>query len=225
MLVLKTSIMSHDKGFSSLSALFTGLPRLSRRPASLLLCGITGAILLLAYGQWLPTDKPSNAYPSSLFDHARSYFGSYVSCPDPNNPVLPVDLEIDQYSTQFDCRLAPSNNTDFTIELCKVVNACNKFSVRIQRTNITECERMEALEVPASTPERLEVLRYARGPDSFLLRTNGAQRHGSEVSQYEGECSYRFDVTLSNGGPVWLELWWRYTVCAFYAFSQTSLTS
>jgi len=35
---------------------------------------------------------------------------------------------------------------------------------------------------------------------------------GSEISVYEGNCTYRFDVSLNNGGPVWIELIWEYTV-------------
>lgn len=207
--------MSQETGsgnLTSMSAVWSGLTRRSRRPTVMLLCGISGVILLLATHAWTTVDQANRIFPSSVLDHARTYFGSHVDCPDPNNPVLPVDTEIDQYSTSLDCRFAPTSNTNFTIEVCKAIGACNKFSVRIARTNIKECERMEALEVPASTPERVESLRYDRGPDSFLIRTNGAQRHASEVSRYEGECTYRFDVTLSNGGPVWLELWWRYTV-------------
>ncbi|KAJ9100474.1 hypothetical protein QFC21_003513 [Naganishia friedmannii] len=58
-----------------------------------------------------------------------------------------------------------------------------------------------------------DVLRYIKdelGPDTFMLRVSGGQRWTSEFPRYLGNCSWRFDVSLSNAGDIWLELWHSY---------------
>jgi hypothetical protein len=81
------------------------------------------------------------------------------------------------------------------------MNACNAMESR----NLLE-------DGVQSTEARATWLKEMQGPDSFVLRTTGAQRWLAEDSVYEGQCTYRFDVSLSTGGAFWLELWHMYTV-------------
>ena len=151
--------------------------------------------------------------PAAVFmrtDQKISYLLGYPPCPDPSHPILPVDQTIS--GRHEACVSVQTAIQDFTVEVCPVSAVCNSFSVKIHRVNQTECERLEALDIPIQNGTRAEWLRWQSGPDSFLLRTSGAQRWASENSVYEGACNSRFDVSLSNGGQVWLELWWIYTV-------------
>ena len=45
-----------------------------------------------------------------------------------------------------------------------------------------------------------------------MLRTDGAERIGSELSIHESNCSYRFDVQLKNPGQLCVEAWLTYEV-------------
>jgi hypothetical protein len=152
-------------------------------------------------------ERPSLSLPG-LFP---STWDTSSSCPDPyHDDLLPIDREL--HSGSQTCYPASSATPAFDVEICASGRTCNAFSVRIRRTDQQECRRMEEMPVPASTEERQDWLRKERGPDSFMLRTSGAQRWGSEISVYEGNCTYRFDVSLNNGGSVWIELVWEYTV-------------
>ena len=111
------------------------------------------------------------------------------------------------------CQAVPTNLTQFSSEICYDPNRCNTFTVRFRRTDATACEAMESAPVQISTDSSFEqFVRRERGPDSFLIRTDGAERWASEWSVYEGDCTYSFDVQLSNGGQFYLESWWSYQV-------------
>lgn len=136
---------------------------------------------------------------------------SAPACPSPWSPALPVDapLPLDQ----AECYDLPSSSSDFDLQICPQPAACNSVTIRILRTDAAACQRMES-RVDAISDD-LEVVSWMRdrvGPDAFLLRTSSGQRWASELGVYDGECAYHFDVALSNGGPVWLELWQTYSV-------------
>ncbi|OCF31587.1 hypothetical protein I316_06786 [Kwoniella heveanensis BCC8398] len=178
-------------------------------------CQVLALVLL---GVWIHFEWPRSEHvpsSSSMGIHEKtSYLLGRSVCPSPARPHFPVDQPIGGYAQK--CSKAPTVNPDFEVEICPVKTTCNSFSVRIRRTKSAECERLEGLDVPVDDEDLGKFLKEHRGPDSFFLRTSGAQRWVSELSDYEGDCSYRFDVTLSNGGPVWLELYWFYTEYAYF---------
>ncbi|WVR09701.1 hypothetical protein IAU60_006777 [Kwoniella sp. DSM 27419] len=156
---------------------------------------------------------PSSA--SMTLHEKTSYILGSVTCPTPDRPHVPVDKPIASSYVQS-CTAVPSLDPAFRVEVCPVKTTCNSFSVRITRTDPVECARLEGMEAPVDDEKLAAWLYDSKGPDSFFLRTDGAQRWVSEMSVYEGACTSRFDVTLSNGGPVWLELWWSYTEYAYF---------
>lgn len=171
-------------------------------------------LLVIALGSWInhawprAHQVPTSASMNSL--EKLEYLIGRPSCPDASRPQPPVDQVITDPSRS--CFPVRSADPSFRIDICPVATTCNSFSVLVQRTETSECDRLLALDPPASSSSIKQWLRQEKGPDSFLLRTNGAQRWVSELSVYEGECRSRFDVTLANGGPIWLELFWLYTV-------------
>jgi hypothetical protein len=171
-------------------------------------------LVFIAFGAWVNHAWPRvHRVPLAASMNGvekLEYLFGRVACPDLSRPQIPVDQVIDNPSRS--CFPVHSTNPDFRIEVCPVTAACNSFSVFIERTDTTECERLENIDPPVASSERKEWLRNKKGPDSFFLRTNGAQRWVSEASVYEGSCRSRFDVTLGNGGSIWMELFWLYTV-------------
>lgn len=171
-------------------------------------------ILVIAVGAWInyawPRAHQVPAAASMTNFNKLEYLVGRPPCPDASRPQAPVNQVIADRSGT--CISALSADPSFLIEICPVGTTCNSFSVLVQRTNTAECDRLQSLKIPASDSSKEQWLRQEKGPDSFLLRTNGAQRWVSELSVYEGQCRSRFDVTLANGGPIWLELFWLYTV-------------
>lgn len=172
----------------------------------------------------LATHDPSSAgLGSSLSSSAQngySYiFGSSAgACPSPFRPILPVDRPLSHHKQT--CRPVQSaflsqpgaDDADaFNVEICAAAAACNEFTVRITRASAERCAAVESAELPSEDDEVRAWFR-SMGPDSFMLRTSGAQRWQSVRHRYEGKCTYSFDVSLSNGGDAWLEVWWGYTV-------------
>ena len=198
-----TSSFPNDDIISVLPHRFT---RRDRRTTLMVILSSLGAL-------WIHRSWPRAEHlPIATFmrlDQKTSYLLGYSLCPDSSQPIVPVDQIIGAKQT---CVSIETANLDFIVDVCPVSAVCNSFSVRIRRTNQAECERLEGLEIPVQNETRAEWLRWSKGPDSFLLRTTGAQRWASENSAYEGSCTSRFDISLSNGGQVWLELWWMYTV-------------
>jgi hypothetical protein len=180
-------------------------------------------LLVVVLGAWINYAWPRvQQVPSAASMRLHDKLGYLIgrsSCPHILTPHGTVDQAIEQRSRA--CFPISSADARFRIEICPVVATCNSFSVIIQRTDSDECERLQQIEPPVSSPESKQWLRERKGPDSYFLRTNGAQRWVSELSVYEGECRSRFDVTLTNGGPVWLELFWLYTVGALSVSSAS----
>ena len=198
-----TSCFPNDEAPSAFSRRY---PRRDRRTIFMVIFSSLAA--LWVHRSWPRADHLPIANFMRL-DQKTSYLLGYSLCPDPSQPIVPVDQPISAKQT---CVTMETTNTDFIVDVCPVLAVCNSFSVRIRRTNQAECERLERLEIPIQDTTRAEWLRSDKGPDSFLLRTTGAQRWASENSAYEGSCTSRFDISLSNGGQVWLELWHMYTV-------------
>lgn len=159
---------------------------------------------------WRPSSSSKPAASSS----------TKAQCPNPLFSVGQVDRPLDP-ATQT-CTPVQSASTDFDVEVCRssAAPACNQFSVRITRVDGAACAAAEQAGPRVKSVGLDDVLR-AQGPDSFLLRTNGAQRWVSEKAVYEGDCTYRFDISLNNGGAVWLELWWNYGVRPYLSLLST----
>jgi len=171
-------------------------------------------VLVIVIGAWINHAWPrAHQVPAAAsmtnYDKLEYLIGRPL-CPDATKPQGSVNQII--ADRPRNCFVAHSADPSFQIEICPVPTTCNSFSVIVQRTDTAECDRLQSLKVLATDPGTEQWLREEKGPDSFLLRTNGAQRWVSELSLYEGECRHRFDVTLANGGPIWLELFWLYTV-------------
>lgn len=83
----------------------------------------------------------------------------------------------------------------------------------MSRKDKAVCRAMESnVNEISADPEIMDWVGDAAGPDAFLLRASGGRRWAAEVGVFDGDCEYRFDVAVSNGGSVWLEIWHAYTV-------------
>lgn len=118
------------------------------------------------------------------------------------------------------CHAVPSNHSSFSIEVCYTAHTCNQFTARIARTNQDECSDAESAPDPNEDPGITRWMREQMGPDTFYLRTDGAERYASVMPKYEGGCSYAFDVRLKNPGDVFLQIWWTEQV-SYAHFSMT----
>ncbi|KAG8951341.1 hypothetical protein FRC00_007306 [Tulasnella sp. 408] len=129
------------------------------------------------------------------------------SCPSPYDVGRPPMNREGQT-----CERIPSNNGVFGMELCRRPHTCNEFTFRIKRTNSTACTASEASPDPSRDPELSNWIKANRGPDAFLVRTDGAERYATVSDTYEGNCSYSFDIRLKNPGMVYLQVWWTFSV-------------
>jgi hypothetical protein len=147
--------------------------------------------------------------------HASNLANVITTCPDPARALkLPVDKplqDIDSWHTQR--RHLVSQDPRFNITLLRPLHRpCNVFAIDIHRTDAEECRKAESRTNMTTDAGILRYLKEELGPDTFMLRVSGGQRWTSEAARYRGDCRWRFDVTLSNGGDMWLELWHTYTV-------------
>jgi hypothetical protein len=184
-----------------------------KQPAYLLFaclsCLVLGLLSVLVY-----LEPDTWSWHARVLQQKTTSFFSRTVCPDPFLPTLPVNGQLGDVRTT--CQPVSSSDSKFHVEICPVNLACNSFSVRI-----SECDRLESMEPPTNEgADTTGWMKYQQGPDSFMLRTSGAQRWVDESSVYEGSCSSRFDVSLSNGGAVWLELWFRFTVSRSVTFQR-----
>lgn len=177
----------------------------------------SSGIYILAASAFLFILYSTSNWPQDQLNDSVKSLSAYVgtsACPNASNPILPVDTPLNP--SQQTCTKVNSGHNDFDVEICPVRSECNRFSVRITRTDMNACNAMESRNLledgVQSTEARATWLKEMQGPDSFVLRTTGAQRWLAEDSVYEGQCTYRFDVSLSTGGAFWLELWHMYTV-------------
>lgn len=106
------------------------------------------------------------------------------------------------------CYPVPSNHHSFALEVCYTPDSCNQFTARIARTSHLECQEAEDTPDPSEDAALTRWMREERGPDTFYLRTDGAERYASVYSTYNGQCSYSFDVRLKNPGDTYLQIWW-----------------
>ncbi|KIO33629.1 hypothetical protein M407DRAFT_231788 [Tulasnella calospora MUT 4182] len=136
------------------------------------------------------------------------------SCPSPYDVGRPPVTHDGQ-----SCEHIPSNNDAFDMELCHQTYTCNEFTFRIRRTNLTACMASEGGPNPSLDPELSKWIRDTRGPDAFLVRTDGAERYATISDTYEGNCSYAFDIRLKNPGTVYLQVWWTFS--NYQAYSET----
>ena len=150
----------------------------------------------------------SIAVPSCLFAMRRP--PALLVCPSPH-AALPLITH-----SQQRCVSVPSAMPEFELQLCQAFNACNAFTFRAKRLDPADCNRALAGQDPSEDKELNEWIKEKRGPDGFLLRTDGAERVVSEWSVHEGNCSYRFDIRLNSPGQVFVETWLTYEVCVLH---------
>lgn len=169
----------------------------------------TFLVLLLVLG-----DR-STSWTTRQFEKLSSHHTSTHSapsdsprCPTSASPVYPVDRPL--HTGQQNCHDVPSSDTAFRLEVCWAPYTCHEFSVRIHRLDQEACAAYERLAHQRSHDPALVKMLQGSGPDLFMIRTNGAQRYASVDSIYEGNCTYRFNVSLSSAGPVWLDIWLVY---------------
>lgn len=164
---------------------------------------VVGIVVLLVINYSIPSHSLN--WQSSL--HFKAQLSNLIfstdACPSPDSQPPPIlhDRQI--------CRALPSatGQNDFALQLCVDPATCNAFTLRIERTSQSACQLAQSAPDPSESKALSDWVRNERGPDAFLMRTDGAERYGSTWSTYEGNCSYRFDVSLHNSGPVYLEVW------------------
>lgn len=147
--------------------------------------------------------------------HVANLAKSIITCPNPAIALhLPVNkplLDIDSWHTHR--RRLESQDPRFNITLLRSFHRpCNIFAIDIQRTDPEACRIAESRTNMTTNSDVLRYLQEELGPDTFMLRISGGQRWTSEAPRYQGNCQWRFDVNLSNGGDMWLELWHSYEV-------------
>jgi hypothetical protein len=152
--------------------------------------------------------------------HIAELAESITTCPDPAITLkLPVDqplLDIGSWHTHR--RHLVSQHPSFSITLLQPFHRpCNVFAIDIQRTDPQACRIAESRTNMTTNPDVSRYLQEELGPDTFMLRISGGQRWTSELPRYLGHCRWRFDVSLSNGGDMWLELWHTYEVSTLMA--------
>lgn len=180
--------------------MFSTTNRYSLRVAS-------GVLVVLATVYFFLDGLTETTTLPSISSWGRDKYRS-VTCPSIHDPIFPVNRQI---HAKQECRPVVINDTAWAVEICSAPRSCNQFTVRVSRTDQDLCRAVESGDLPTIDDDIREWMKV-RGPDSFLLRTSGAQRWATSQHRYEGSCSYAFDVSLSNGGPVWLELWFGYEV-------------
>lgn len=147
--------------------------------------------------------------------HVRNLASAVAVCPNPFDAVrLPVDEPLKDVDFWYSERGAlASLDPRFNITLARSLKQpCNVFAIDIQRTDEERCRLAESRTEMSLDPEVMRYLKEELGPDTFMLRISGGQRWASEAPRYLGDCKWRFDVSLSNGGDMWLELWHSYEV-------------
>lgn len=176
---------------------------------------VTISLLLAIIASFILSSNPKLPVRFHLRDSVLSVLlPTSHSCPSPYDDGRPPITHDGQ-----NCEHIPSNNGAFDMELCYQPHACNEFTFRIKRTNLTACAESEEGPDPSLDPELSKWIRANRGPDAFLVRTDGAVRFATVSDTYEGNCSYAFDIRLKNPGTVYLQTWWTFS--DYQAYSDT----
>lgn len=145
--------------------------------------------------------------PHSLFRTPAFLGNTSNGCPSVHIEPPPID-----HGKQT-CTSMPSVDSKFALELCHEPAKCNSFTLRVRRKHQQYCKSIESAERKVSPDPELDAwIRRNLGPDTFEIRTDGAERVAGQAAVYEGDCRWRFDVQLRNAGPVWLSAWHTYEV-------------
>ena len=110
----------------------------------------------------------------------------------------------------------------FAVSLCYERDAYDAFTVRVRRLDQRACARIEERGPQVDDEEVRKLVRTTRGPDTFWLRVDGAERISTQRSVYEGGCSYRFDVPVRNAGDLYVELFHAWEVRTGFDFPGAS---
>lgn len=169
------------------------------------------ACVLLVTQLTLPPEHTFDWKNATSGLHFKSQITSFIfppqaDCPTTNSEPLPID-----HYRQI-CKTVPSALPDFSLQVCYENAVCNAFTLRIRRTSEAQCKEEEDGPDPSANATLSDWIRRERGPDAFLVRTDGAERIGTTWSTYEGECAYRFDIRLRNPGSVYLQAWQTFEV-------------
>ncbi|KAJ7583977.1 hypothetical protein C8J56DRAFT_196072 [Mycena floridula] len=158
-------------------------------------------------------------FRSSFHEPAAEYYHYYLAgrrtCPSVHDIGRPLLDHSDQKCTSL-----PSRLDQFEAQICIAPRTCNQFTLRIRRVDQAECLAAESLADPSFLPDLSHWMRTQRGPDSFYVRTDGAERYATVYGTYEGSCSYTYDLRLKNPGEILLQTWW--TQGRYEGFSETN---
>ncbi|KAI5834331.1 hypothetical protein K523DRAFT_412494 [Schizophyllum commune Tattone D] len=158
------------------------------------------------YFTTLHSHSGDEAFSSAgLLEKAQNAVGSALArrhhCPVPRSSQTRA---IDH--TKQTCVPLDSPSTVFAVSFCYERDAYDAFTMRVRRLNQEECARVEEQGPQADREDVREFVQTERGPDTFWLRVDGAERTSTQRSVYEGGCSYRFDVPVRNAGDLYVEL-------------------
>lgn len=162
----------------------------------------------------------------ALHEHVSNYYNSYLGTPSRPESLFCPSVYAQNASlpyidhAQQECTPVNSKLPEFAAALCRVPDSCNAFTLRIWRTSELDCGVAEGAQdpFPSALSEVTQWMRRERGPDSFYVRTDGAQRTGTVYNSYEGNCNYIYDIQLRNPGDVYLQAWWTEEVSAYFLF-------
>ncbi|KAL1723261.1 hypothetical protein EV715DRAFT_191548 [Schizophyllum commune] len=155
---------------------------------------------------------------------SRDLLRSWLTSP-PQQALCPSPHALDRDPIEHErqlCHALPTVIDDFKAELCYEPELPSAFSFRVWRGDAAACEAAEASPDPSEEPSLSDWIRRNRGPDSFILTTDGAERIDTQWSTYEGNCSYRFDVQLHNAGDVYIRSWLAYE--RYEGFNEANAT-
>lgn len=147
--------------------------------------------------------------------HVRNLAAAVAVCPNPSSWLrLPVNKPLQDVDYWYsERRHLPSLDARFNVTLSRSIHQpCNVFAIDVQRTDEEACRLAESRTDMSLDQDVLRYIKEELGPDTFMLRISGGQRWTSEMPRYLGGCKWRFDISLSNGGDMWLELWHSYEV-------------
>ncbi|KAJ7583783.1 hypothetical protein C8J56DRAFT_1054311 [Mycena floridula] len=142
-------------------------------------------------------------------------FAGRQPCPSVHNIRRPL---IDHSNQR--CTTLKSLLDQFEAQICIAPRTCNQFTLRIRRVDQAECLSAESVADPSFLPDLSHWMRTQRGPDSFYVRTDGAERYATVYGTYEGSCSYTYNLRLKNPGEIILQTWW--TQGRYEGFSETN---
>ena len=161
---------------------------------------------------WLPPTTPltSGLTPQYLARLAESGSKPVVAAYSNSTPLANIK-----------CIPVPSNSTNFDIELCYSTALCNQGWVNVayhpstptplhsSYNDTRTCAQLESLHPAPKDPIEEAYIKNQLGPHTIYVIFDGAIRQAHEKPvgyQMNGECRYRYNFDLNNGGDWWMRV-------------------